>query len=87
MFNRLNGARFVDKARDIFSESRDLARTGADRASDFIHAKPVASAMMGFGAGILIGVLFWRRRRPAGKDLSPRSFSPARAGKRKTVRA
>ena len=55
-----NGSRILEKAQDLYSNSRDVARDGASRANSFIHESPVLSAFLGVGAGFLIG--FWMRR-------------------------
>ena len=56
-----SGAQVLEKAQDLYSNSRDLARDGASRAKTFIHESPVLSAFLGVGAGFLIGL--WMRRR------------------------
>lgn len=59
---RMNrGAQILEKAHDLVSNSRDLARDGAARARSFVHDSPVLSAAIGVGAGFLIGFLVRRR--------------------------
>jgi ElaB/YqjD/DUF883 family membrane-anchored ribosome-binding protein len=55
-----SGSPIFEKAQGLYSNSRDLARDGASRASTFIHESPVLSAFLGAGAGFLIG--WWMRR-------------------------
>jgi ElaB/YqjD/DUF883 family membrane-anchored ribosome-binding protein len=54
-------AQVLEKAQDLYSNSKDMAREGADRAKTFIHESPVISAFLGVSAGFLIGL--WMRRR------------------------
>jgi hypothetical protein len=58
MFLHRKGDRFIDKAHDLWTDSGELARTGATRANGFIHRKPVASTLLGVGAGICIGMIY-----------------------------
>jgi ElaB/YqjD/DUF883 family membrane-anchored ribosome-binding protein len=55
--SRTPAAKALRKARDLYDDSRDIARNGADRASGFIHQRPVLSTLLGLGAGLLIGHL------------------------------
>jgi len=55
-----SGNRIMERAQDLYSNSRELAKTGASRANGFIHESPVISACLGVGAGFLIGL--WMRR-------------------------
>jgi ElaB/YqjD/DUF883 family membrane-anchored ribosome-binding protein len=55
-----NGSHILEKAQDLYSNSRELAKDGASRAKSFIHESPVLSAFLGAGAGFLIGL--WMRR-------------------------
>lgn len=55
-----NGAQILEKAQDFYSNSREMARDGADRAKTFIHESPVLSTFLGVGAGFLIGMLLRR---------------------------
>ena len=50
----------LEKAQDLYSNSRDLARDGASKANTFVHDRPVLSTVLGAGAGFLIG---WMIRR------------------------
>ncbi len=63
MFNRWNAHRLADRARDVFDDTRELASEGATQAGSFIHAKPVAAALIGVGAGIAAGMIFGSFRR------------------------
>jgi ElaB/YqjD/DUF883 family membrane-anchored ribosome-binding protein len=54
------GSQVLEKAQDLYSNSRELARDGATRASTFIHESPVLSTILGVGAGFLIGM--WMKR-------------------------
>jgi len=56
-----NGSQILDKAQDLYSNSRDVAREGAARAKTFIHESPLLSTVLGVGAGFIIGL--WMRRR------------------------
>jgi ElaB/YqjD/DUF883 family membrane-anchored ribosome-binding protein len=56
-----NGSQILEKAQDLYSNSRDVARESADRAKTFIHESPVLSTVLGVGAGFIIGL--WMRRR------------------------
>ncbi|HVR85310.1 MAG TPA: hypothetical protein VMU54_13420 [Planctomycetota bacterium] len=55
-----SGSQILEKAQDLYSNSRELAKGGASRARTFIHESPVLSAFLGAGAGFLIGL--WMRR-------------------------
>jgi ElaB/YqjD/DUF883 family membrane-anchored ribosome-binding protein len=55
-----SGTHIMEKAQDLYSNSRQLAKDGASRAKTFIHESPVLSAFLGAGAGFLIGL--WMRR-------------------------
>ena len=54
------GAQVFEKARDLYSNSKDLAQDSASRAKTFIHESPVLSTLLGVGAGFLIGL--WMKR-------------------------
>lgn len=56
-----SGSQVLEKAQDLYSNSRDFARNGAARAKSFIHESPVLSTLLGVGAGVLVGM--WMRRR------------------------
>jgi len=56
-----NGTQILEKAQDLYSNSREMAKDGADRAKTFIHESPVLSTFLGVGAGFLIGL--WMHRR------------------------
>ena len=55
-----SGSRVMEKAQDLYSNSRELAKHGASGANRFVHESPVLSAVMGVGTGFLIGL--WMRR-------------------------
>jgi ElaB/YqjD/DUF883 family membrane-anchored ribosome-binding protein len=55
-----NGSQVLEKAQDLYVNSRDLAQDGAARAKTFIHESPVLSTLLGVGAGFLIGM--WMKR-------------------------
>jgi len=55
-----SSSRIMEKAQDLVSNSRQLAKDGASRANTFIHESPMLSAWLGVGAGFLIGL--WMRR-------------------------
>ncbi|HZE96871.1 MAG TPA: hypothetical protein VE981_07585 [Planctomycetota bacterium] len=50
----------LEKAQDLYSNSRDVAKTGADRANTFVHESPMLSTFLGVGFGFLVGL--WMRR-------------------------
>jgi ElaB/YqjD/DUF883 family membrane-anchored ribosome-binding protein len=50
----------IEKAQDLYSNSRDLARSGASKANTFMHDRPVLSTALGAGAGFLVGWMFRR---------------------------
>jgi len=79
MFHSKN--RLRDRARDFYEESREAARDGASEASGFIHERPLASTLIGLGAGVLFGMIYGGFRKPAP---TPR---PMARRKRKTARA
>jgi len=56
-----SGNQILEKAQDLYSNSREFAKDGATRANSFIHGSPVLSAFLGVGAGFLMGL--WMRRR------------------------
>ncbi len=55
-----NGSHILEKAQDLYSNSREVARDGADRARTFIYESPVLSTILGVGAGFIVGM--WLRR-------------------------
>ena len=56
-----NGARVVEKAKDLYEDARERAAEGFDEANSFIHRKPVASTLIGVGIGFLLASLFRSR--------------------------
>jgi ElaB/YqjD/DUF883 family membrane-anchored ribosome-binding protein len=61
MNNRTPTAKVLRRARDLYDDSRDVARNGAARTKSFIHQRPVLSTLLGLGLGALIG--HWLRPR------------------------
>jgi hypothetical protein len=51
----------ADKAQDLYSATRKVARQGSREANSFIHRSPVLSTLIGFGAGFLLSLLFRSR--------------------------
>ena len=43
------------RARDLYDDSRQVARNGATRTNSFIHQRPILSTLLGLGLGVLIG--------------------------------
>lgn len=56
-----NGEQVLDKAQDLYEESREKAARGMEEAKTFIQEKPVLSALVGVGLGVLLGL--WMNRR------------------------
>ena len=54
-------SKVAHKARDLYSASRKITRNGAKEANSFIHARPVASVLLGIAAGFVLGHLFGLR--------------------------
>lgn len=71
MFNRWKGDRLIEKAHDLWTDSGDLARDGATQANSFIHRKPLAAALMGVGAGVVLGMFYAGFRRPSAEPSTP----------------
>ena len=61
MTNRTPTAKVLRRARDLYADSRDIARNGAAHTKSFIHQRPVLSTLLGMGLGLLIG--HWLRPR------------------------
>jgi ElaB/YqjD/DUF883 family membrane-anchored ribosome-binding protein len=59
--NRSNGARAAERAKQLYSTSRKVAAEEIDRATSFIQANPVKSALLGVGLGFLLASLFRSR--------------------------
>lgn len=55
-----NGSHLLEKAQDLYSNSRDMAKDGATKANSFVHHRPVLSTLLGAGAGFLVGWLIRR---------------------------
>ena len=56
-----NGAKVVDRARQLYSSSRKMATEEFDTANSFIHDNPVKSVLLGVGVGYLVSWLFRSR--------------------------
>lgn len=56
-----SGSQVLEKAQDLYSNSKAMARNGAARAKSFIHESPLLSTCLGVGAGILVGMWVSRR--------------------------
>ena len=61
MKHHTNGAKVVQKARELYDDSKDRAVEELDRANSFIHEKPVLSAVIGVGLGFFLASLFRSR--------------------------
>jgi hypothetical protein len=61
MNSRTPTAKALRRARDLYTDSRDIARNGASQAKSFIHQRPVLSTLLALGLGALIG--HWLRPR------------------------
>ena len=59
MNHRTTATKTLRKARELYSDSREVARNGASRAKSFIHRRPILTTLMGMGLGVLIGL--WLR--------------------------
>jgi len=55
-----NGTHLLEKAQDLYSNSRDMAKDSATKANSFVHDRPVLSTLIGAGAGFLVGWLLRR---------------------------
>ena len=62
MFNRFNPELLADRAREVYGESRDMARRGAHEANSFIHSRPMAATLLALGAGVLMGMIYPRKK-------------------------
>lgn len=84
MFFHRKSDPLIEKAHDLWTDSGELARTGATRANGFIHRKPVASTLLGIGAGVCIGMIYGGLRNlaaaaaPKAPAAKPRARRPAR---------
>lgn len=56
-----NGARVMEKAKDLYEDSRKRAVEGLEEANTFIHRKPVMSVLIGVGVGFVLSSLFRSR--------------------------
>jgi len=61
MNNRTPTSKALRRARDLYDDSREIARNGAAQTKSFIHQRPVLSTLLGLGLGALIG--HWLRPR------------------------
>lgn len=87
MFNRWNAHRLADRARDLFEDTRDVARERASDANSFIHARPIAAALLGVGAGLALGVLYKSVRRSEPATAPERHRPRATRRTRRTARS
>ena len=55
MNSRTPVTKALRRARDMYADSRAVARNGAAHAKSFIHQRPVLSTLLGLGLGVLIG--------------------------------
>jgi hypothetical protein len=85
MFFHRKGDRFIDKAHDLWTDSGELAKTGATQANGFIHRKPMAATLLAVGAGLCLGMVYGGLRNLAAAAVVPkrRAAAPAkpRAGR------
>ncbi len=58
MFNRWKAHRFADRARELFDDTRDVAREKAADADTFIHERPIAATLLGVGLGLAMGMTY-----------------------------
>jgi ElaB/YqjD/DUF883 family membrane-anchored ribosome-binding protein len=61
MRNHSNGPKIAERARQLYSSSRQLASEEIDRATSFIRENPVKSVFLGAGLGFLLASLFRSR--------------------------
>lgn len=78
MFHRHSGHghALLERARDVISDSRELVRTGTDEAGEFIEGKPVLATLIAAGAGLILGLFFGRRSKPADEGPKLRRSRP-----------
>jgi ElaB/YqjD/DUF883 family membrane-anchored ribosome-binding protein len=55
-------SKLEDRAQELYSASRQIARRGSSKARSFIHERPFLSLLIGAGAGALLTLLFRPRR-------------------------
>lgn len=87
MFNRWKSHGMADRAREMFDDTRDLARERAAEANSFIHDQPVAATLLGVGAGFAIGMIYRSIRRPARPEAPERRRPSVSRKSRKTARS
>jgi len=56
-----NGRSVREMASEFLENSREFTKERASQAKGFIRAKPILSAFLGLGAGLMVGLLFSRR--------------------------
>jgi ElaB/YqjD/DUF883 family membrane-anchored ribosome-binding protein len=61
MQKHANRRTVVDRAPKFFVDSREFTKEQASQAKSFIQRKPIVSAFLGMGAGLLVGLFFSRR--------------------------
>lgn len=57
--SRINAV--ADRAQDLYTASRKIARKGTTQANSFIHENPVLSTLLGVGAGFVVSLIFRSR--------------------------
>ena len=55
-------SRFEDRAEELYSTSRKLARRGSSRAKSFVRERPLLAMFLGVGAGAFLAFLLLPRR-------------------------
>ena len=87
MFFHRKGDRFIEKAHDLWTDSGELARTGATQANGFIHRKPMAATLLGVGAGLCLGMVYGGLRNVASAAIPQRrTAAVAKPKARRTAR-
>ena len=61
MQRHANGRSVGEMASEFLENSREFTKDRASQAKGFIREKPILSALMGLGAGLMVGLLFSRR--------------------------
>lgn len=74
----------MSDSQDLFRDSRDLVRAGAGRAGEMMEERPVLSALIGAGTGLLLGFLFGGRPEP---EPAPRRSRSTPAKPRRATRS
>ena len=61
MHRHVNGPTMREKAKEFLENYRGFAEEQATQAKTFIQEKPILSALLGIGAGLMVGLMFSRR--------------------------